>query len=264
MIFEKPSLRTRVSFEVPMTQLGGSAINLVPTDIGLGTREPTCDVARELGRMCDGVMARTFEHDTVQELAKYSPVPVINALSNLLHPCQAMADLMTAREHLGSLNDKTLLFVGDGNNVARSLAVACSKTGMEFILACPERYKLPEDFVASVNSNCRRECCRITSDPKTAAAQADVIYTDTWVSMGQEDQKPQRIRDFEGFQVNSELLAAAGEDVIVMHCLPAYRGCEITDDAFEAHAETILDEAENRLHFQRALLNVLIADGGIE
>jgi len=264
MIFEKPSLRTRVSFEVAMTQLGGGAINLSPDDIGLGTREPVRDVARVLGRMCDGVMARTFAHDTVEELAKYSPVPVINALSDLLHPCQALADLMTVREHLGDLGGKTLVFVGDGNNVARSLATACSKTGMEFILACPEGYELPESFVASVNGACGRECCRITSDPTAAAAQADAIYTDTWVSMGQEEQKARRIRDFEGFQVNSELLAATGEHAIVLHCLPAYRGCEITDETFEAHAETIMDEAENRLHFQRALLNVLIADGGIE
>ncbi|MCP4376110.1 MAG: ornithine carbamoyltransferase [bacterium] len=263
MIFEKPSLRTRVSFEVAMTQLGGHAIYLAPADIGLGSREPVIDVARVLGRMCDGVMARTFAHDTVRQLATYSPVPVINALSDLLHPCQAMADLMTAQEHFDTLDGRTLLFVGDGNNVARSLAVACSKVGMKFILACPAGYELPEDFVATVREEGGQDCCEITYDAKTAAEQSSILYTDTWVSMGQEDQKQQRIQDFENFKIDSELLSAAPDDAIVMHCLPAYRDLEITDDIFEAHAETIMNEAENRLHFQRTLLHTLIAADGI-
>jgi len=263
MIFEKPSLRTRVSFEVAMTHLGGHAIYLAPGDIGMGSREPVIDIARVLGRMCDGVMARTFAHETVRQLALHSPVPVINALSDLLHPCQAMADLMTVREHFGTLDGKTLLFVGDGNNVARSLAVACSKAGMKFILACPEGYQLPEDFVASVRNEGAPDCCTITSDAKGAAGQSDILYTDTWVSMGQEDEKQQRIRDFEDFRIDSGLLTAAPEHAIVMHCLPAYRGLEITDDVFEAHAPTIMNEAENRLHFQRTLLHTLIAGGGI-
>ena len=263
MIFEKPSLRTRVSFEVAMTHLGGHAIYLAPADIGMGSREPVIDVARVLGRMCDGVMARTFAHETVRQLALHSPVPVINALSDLLHPCQAMADLMTAQEHFETLDGKTLLFVGDGNNVARSLAVACAKVGMKFILACPDGYQLSEDFVASVRNEGAPDCCTITSDAKSAAAQSNILYTDTWVSMGQEDEKQQRIRDFENFKIDSELLAAAPDDAIVMHCLPAYRDLEITDDIFEAHAETIMNEAENRLHFQRTLLHTLIAGGGI-
>jgi len=263
MIFEKPSLRTRVSFEVAMTHLGGHAIYLAPADIGMGSREPVIDVARVLGRMCDGVMARTFAHDTVVQLAQHAPVPVINALSDKLHPCQAMADLMTIREHFGTLEGKTLLFVGDGNNVACSLAMACGKVGMKFIIACPDNYRMPEDFAASVREVGGPDCCTVTSDAKEAAARSDVLYTDTWVSMGQEDEKQQRISDFQNFKIDSQLTAAAGDDAIVMHCLPAYRGLEITDDVFEAHAETIMSEAENRLHFQRTLLHTLLADGGI-
>jgi ornithine carbamoyltransferase len=171
--------------------------------------------------------------------------------------------MMTIQEHFDTLDGKTLLFVGDGNNVARSLAVACAKVGMKFILACPEGYQLTEDFVASVRNEGGQDCCTITSDAKAAAAQSSILYTDTWVSMGQEDEKQQRIRDFENFKIDFELLAAAPDDAIVMHCLPAYRDLEITDDVFEAHAETIMNEAENRLHFQRTLLDTLIAGGGI-
>ena len=263
MIFEKPSLRTRVSFEVAMTHLGGHAIYLAPADIGLGSREPVNDVARVLGRMCDGIMARTFAHDTVVQLAAHAPVPVINALSDMLHPCQAMADLMTVQEHFGSLDGQTMLFVGDGNNVACSLAMACAKVGMKFIIACPDDYRMPEEFVASVRQTGGADCCTVTSDAKAAAAQSSVLYTDTWVSMGQEDEKQQRIKDFENFKIDSELMSAAPDNAIVMHCLPAYRGLEITDEVFETHAETIMNEAENRLHFQRTLLHTLIADGGI-
>jgi ornithine carbamoyltransferase len=263
MVFEKPSLRTRVSFEAAMTHLGGHAIYLAPADIGMGSREPIIDVARVLGRMCDGIMARTFSHDTVVQLARHAPVPVINALSDMLHPCQAMADLMTIQEHFGDLEGKTLLFVGDGNNVACSLAMACAKVGMRFIIACPDNYHMPADFVASVRDIGGPDCCTVTSDARTAAAQSSVLYTDTWVSMGQEDEKHQRIQDFENFKIDSELMSAAPDEAIVMHCLPAYRGLEITDDVFEAHADTIMSEAENRLHFQRTLLHTLIADGGI-
>jgi ornithine carbamoyltransferase len=267
MIFEKPSLRTRVSFETGMSQLGGHAIYLAPADIGLGTREPVQDVARVIGRMCDGIMARTFSHDTVLGLAQFSPVPVINALSDHSHPCQAMADLQTVVEFLPECNDpadltgRTLLFVGDGNNVARSLAVACSKLGMRMILAAPEGYELSDSFLAELPDP---DAFALTRDPLDAAKEADVIYTDTWVSMGQEQEKEKRVEDFRGFQVNTELLSRAPSHVVVLHCLPAYRGYEITDDAFEAHAASILEEAENRLHFQRTLLNVLLGQGGIE
>jgi len=264
MIFEKPSLRTRVSFEAAMTHLGGHAIYLAPADIGLGTREPVHDVARVLGRMCDGIMARTFSHGTVEGLARHSPMPVINALSDYSHPCQAMADLMTATEHFcgdgSSLAGGTLVFVGDGNNVARSLAVLCAKLDVTFILAAPRGYELEAEFPASLPDGARFET---TNDPVQAVAKADVIYTDTWVSMGQEEEKAKRIKDFEGFQVSSALLAAAPDHAIVMHCLPAYRGYEIADDVFETHAETIFNQADNRLHFQRTLLNVLIGEGGV-
>ena len=263
MVFEKPSLRTRVSFEAAMTHLGGHAIYLAPADIGLGSREPAIDVARVLGRMCDGIMARTFAHDTVVQLARHAAVPVINALSDMLHPCQAMADLMTVQEHFGSFEGRTMLFVGDGNNVACSLAMACAKVGMKFIIACPDNYRMPADFVSAVRQIGGQDCCTVTSDAKTAASGSSVLYTDTWVSMGQEDEKQQRIRDFEDFKIDSDLISAAPDEAIVMHCLPAYRGLEITDEVFEAHSETIMSEAENRLHFQRTLLHTLIADGGI-
>ena len=259
MIFEKPSLRTRVSFETAMVHLGGSAINLLPADIGIGEREPVRDIARVLSRMVDGIMARTFSHEFMKELAQWSDVPVVNGLTDFSHPCQAMADLMTAGEHLGQLPGRTLTFVGDGNNVARSLAVACAKFEMKFILAAPAGYELGDDFVATCDAASFTQC----SDPRQAVADADVIYADTWVSMGQEAQRKKRVREFEGFQINTELLAAAPDGAIVLHCLPAYRGCEISDETFEAHAQTILDESENRLHFQRTLLNVLIGEGGI-
>ncbi|MHC4984067.1 MAG: ornithine carbamoyltransferase [Planctomycetota bacterium] len=262
MIFEKPSLRTRVSFEAAMTELGGHAIYLMRSDIGLGSREDIRDIARVLGRMCDAILARTFSHGTVERLAEYASVPVINALSEHSHPCQAMADLMTAAELFGELGGRVLAFVGDGNNVARSLSTACAKLGMKFTLACPEGYGLPELSASSPFGSGGR--CTICHDPAEAVADADIIYTDTWVSMGKEQESRKRLRDFVGFQVNSDLLAKAPDSAIVMHCLPAHRGREITDDVFEAHAETIFEEAENRLHFQRTLLNMLISKGGIE
>ena len=264
MIFEKMSLRTRVSFEAAMTHLGGHAICLRQGDIGLGSREPVQDVARVLGRMCDAIMARTFSHETMTDLARFCPAPVINALSDYNHPCQAMADLMTVAEHFGperpALAGRTLTFVGDGNNVARSLAIACAKLGLRFILATPEGYELTAQFVGSLPDGADYA---LMPDVRDAVAEADVIYTDTWISMGQEEQKARRIKDFAGFQVDAALLAAAGDHAIVMHCLPAYRGYEISDEVFEAHAETIMNQSENRLHFQRTLLHVLIAEGGV-
>lgn len=260
MIFEKPSLRTRASFETAMTHLGGHAMYLTQADIGLGTREPVEDVARVLGGMCDGIMARTFSHDMVEKLASFSPCPVINALTDHSHPCQAMADLMTVREHFGDLAGRTLTFVGDGNNVARSLAMACAKFDMKFVLTTPEGYELEPDFPASLPEGASYSQVRAAAE---AVAEADVVYTDTWVSMGQEEEKERRVRDFAGYQVNGELMAAAPSHAIVLHCLPAYRGYEIDAETFEAHAESILGEAENRLHFQRTLLNVLIGEGGI-
>jgi ornithine carbamoyltransferase len=264
MIFEKPSLRTRVSFEAAMTHLGGHAIHLTQADIGMGTREPIEDIARVLGRMCDGIMARTFSHDHVERLARFSPVPVINALTDYSHPCQAMADVMTLREHFGDLEGRAIAFIGDGNNVARSLATLAAKLGMRFTLACPEGYSLPSDFPDRLRTLGPHASFRTTHDPLDAARGANVVYTDTWTSMGQEDQKAARRRAFAAFQVNDALMAVAADHAIVMHCLPAYRGNEITDSVMEAHADTIFDEAENRLHFQRTLLSVLMGEGGIE
>jgi ornithine carbamoyltransferase len=260
MVFEKPSLRTRVSFETAMEQLGGHAIHLTQADIGLGSREAIQDIARVLGRMCDGIMARTFSHELVQSLARHAPVPVINALTDFSHPCQAMADLMTAQEEFGTLAGRTLAFIGDGNNVARSLATACTKLGMRFVLSSPGDYRLEAKFVASLDCP---SACTWEAEPAKAVAEADVVYTDTWVSMGQEQEKAKRLAIFKSFQVNAELMAAAPKHAVVMHCLPAYRELEITEDTFELHAGTIMEEAENRLHFQRTLLNVLIGEGGI-
>jgi ornithine carbamoyltransferase len=264
MIFEKPSLRTRVSFETAMSDLGGHAICLTKADIGLGSREAIQDIARVLGRMCDGIMARTFSHQFVEDLGKWSNVPVINGLTDHNHPCQAMADIMTAKEVFGDLAGRTLAFVGDGNNVARSLATACAKSGMRFILACPEGYELEAPLAAALRQEGGDGCYAVIHDPDAAVVTADIVYTDTWISMGQEKEKDKRVRDFAGFQVNAALMAAAPKHAIVLHCLPAYRGYEITDETFEANAKTILEEAENRLHFQRALLEVLIGAGGIK
>ncbi|MCJ7544481.1 MAG: ornithine carbamoyltransferase [Phycisphaerae bacterium] len=263
MIFEKPSLRTRVSFEAAMSQLGGHAIYLTGADIGLPTREPVQDIARVLGRMCDALATRTFSHPFVRQLAAHCPRPVVNALTDESHPCQAMADLMTVMERVGELGGRTLAFIGDGNNVARSLAAACTRLGMHFVLAAPAAHELKESFVASLPVGQGAGSYRAVRDPRQAVAGADVVYTDTWVSMGQEDQKAARLKAFAGFQVNAELIRAAPRQVMVMHCLPAYRGCEITEEVFEAHAQTILEEAANRLHFQRTLLNVLIGEGGV-
>jgi len=263
MIFEKPSLRTRVSFEAAITHLGGHAIYLTPADIGLGSREAIEDIARVLGSMCDGIMARTFSHEMVKTLAANAGVPVINALTDYSHPCQAMADLMTAIEHFGDLAGRTIAFVGDGNNVARSLAVAAAKLDMAFVLACPDDYALEEGFSERLAAECPGAKFTTTNDPAAAVVEADIVYTDTWTSMGQEDEKAARAEAFAGFQINADLLAKAPDHAVVMHCLPAYRGCEITDEVMARHADTIFAEAENRLHFQRTLLSVLMGEGGI-
>jgi ornithine carbamoyltransferase len=264
MIFEKPSLRTRVSFETAMTQLGGTATYLDQVAIGLGKREPAKDVARVLTRMCDAIMARTFSHKMVEELAEHSTVPVVNGLTDYSHPCQVMADLVTVREHLGELKGKTVVFVGDGNNVARSLAVGCAKLDMHFVLTSPPGYELEKTFIESLLAHHPQADCSVIREPGQAVKHADVIYTDTWVSMGQEEEKQQRARAFQAYQVNETLMAPAPKHAIVLHCLPAYRGCEISEGLFEAHAETIFAQAENRLHFQRTLLDVLLTNGGIE
>jgi ornithine carbamoyltransferase len=258
MIFEKPSLRTRVSFAVAMTHVGGNGLLLRDEEVGLGRREPVQDVARVLSGMCDGIMARTFEHQKVVDLAKWSTVPVINGLTDYSHPCQAMADLMTLRERFGDLQGRTLVFVGDGNNVARSLALGCGKFGMRFVLASPSAYQLPQEDVDWVMEQLPDMDFEIISDPMAAVRNADCIYTDTWVSMGQEAEKARRVQDFAGFQVDEKLLAAAPKHAVVLHCLPAYRGLEISDGAMEGPQSLVFPQAENRLHFQKGLLAVLM------
>ncbi len=259
MLFEKPSLRTRISFEVAMTDLGGDAIYVKPEDIGgIGTREPVRDIARVLSRYVDGIMARTFAHSTVTELAEFATVPVINALTDWSHPCQAMADVLTIGEHLGRLKGVKIAFVGDGNNVARSLAFACTKLGMKMVIASPAGYELDADTIAKTNQISAGAVTQ-TNNPTEAVVGTNIIYTDTWVSMGQEAEKQKRIAAFAGFQVNAELVKKAPADVRIMHCLPAYRGCEISDDVIESQNSIIFDQSENRLHFQRALLKKLLS-----
>ncbi len=259
MLFEKPSLRTRISFQVAMTNLGGHPIDVKPEDIGgIGKREPIKDIARVLSRYVDGIMARTFEHETVVELAKYSTIPVINALTDWSHPCQAMADVLTIEEHFEDIKGVKIAFVGDGNNVARSLAFACGKFEMKMVVASPKGYELDADSIEKAN-NISAGCVRQSNNPREAVKDADVIYTDTWVSMGQESEKQKRIVDFAGFQVNAELLKSAPASVKIMHCLPAYRGLEITDEIVESPNSIIFDQSENRLHFQRALLKKLLS-----
>lgn len=259
MLFEKPSLRTRLSFQVAMTDLGGSPIYVKPEDIGgIGKREPVKDIARVLSRYVDGIMARTFEHRTVIDLAKYADIPVINALTDFSHPCQAMADVLTISEHFGRLEGITVAYVGDGNNVARSLAFAAAKLGMKLLVASPAGYELDAESIQEANA-IAADCVVQVNDPRAGVAGADVIYTDTWVSMGQEEEKEKRRRDFAGFEVNAELVAAAPGHVKIMHCLPAYRGFEISDEVTESPNSIIFDQAENRLHFQRALLRKLMS-----
>jgi len=258
MIFEKPSLRTRVSFAVAMTQLGGNGLLLRDEEVGLGRREPVQDVARVLSGMCDGIMARTFEHEKITGLAKWATVPVINGLTDYSHPCQAMADIMTLQEHFGSLKGRTMAYIGDGNNVARSLSVACGKFGIRFILSSPPSYELPPGDVDRIMSQVPEMDFEIMHDPTDAVHEADAIYTDTWVSMGQESEKAKRVKDFQGYQINEQLLSKAPSHAVVLHCLPAYRGMEISDGVMEGKQSLVFPQAENRLHFQKGLLAVLM------
>jgi ornithine carbamoyltransferase len=258
MIFEKPSLRTRVSFAVAMAQLGGNGLLLRDEEVGLGSREPVEDVARVLSGMVDGIMARTFAHAKVTGLARWASVPVINALTDYNHPCQAMADLMTIEEHFGSLAGRTLSFIGDGNNVARSLAIACAKFDMRFVLSSPVNFEFAQDEVDQIRTAVPSLEFELVRDPLWAVKNADAIYTDTWVSMGQEAEKAQRIKEFAGYQVNEALLAAAPKHAVVLHCLPAYRDLEISAGVMENPRSLIFPEAENRLHFQKGLLAVLM------
>ncbi len=256
MIFEKPSLRTRVTFETAMTQMGGHAIYLQPSDIGLGKREPVKDVARNLSRWVQLIMARTFEHQTIQQLGQYSSVPVINALSDREHPCQALADFQAIAEHKGDLRGLKLAYVGDGNNVAHSLMLLAAKVGTHCSLGCPQGYEPDPAIVARAREIAAGTgaAIEVVRDPQTAVADADAVYTDVWTSMGQEAETAERLRVFPPYQLNADLLAFAHPDAVVLHCLPAHRGEEITDEVLESPQSIVLDEAENRLHAQKAVM----------
>jgi len=264
LLFEKPSLRTRVSFEVAMRQLGGHTVYLSPTEVGLGGRESVPDVARVLSRYVDVIAARTFSHETLEILGSYSRVPVINALSDLEHPCQALADLLTIYEKKGQLQGLTLAFVGDGNNVAHSLLLAAALVGMDFRIASPAGYRvqdrilhLAEDYAAS--SGAGISC---TEDPQLAVNQADIVYTDVWTSMGQEVEAERRRQIFSRYRVDSELLSLAKEDAIVMHPLPAHHGEEVAEGVLDSPQSAAFEQAENRMHLQKALLAEIL--GGLE
>lgn len=251
MIFSKSSTRTRVSFEVGMYDLGGSALFLSSHDLQIGRGEPVEDTARVLSRFLDGIMIRTFEQAEVEALAEYGSIPIINGLTDYCHPCQVLADLMTVREHRGKLAGNKLCFVGDGNNMANSLIVGGIKTGMKVAIACPSTHKPDAALMKWAAENGDFTCTESVPD---AAEGADVLYTDVWASMGQEGEAEERKRAFAGYQVNDAVMAAAKPDAMVLHCLPAHRGEEITAEVFEAHAGDIFDEAENRLHAQKAVL----------
>ena len=261
MIFEKPSLRTRVTFETGMTQLGGHAIYLAPADIQLGKRESVPDTARNLSRWVDAVMARLFKHDIIVELARHSSVPVINGLTDLHHPCQTLGDLLTIREHKGKFRGLKLAWVGDGNNVCNSLLLGCTLVGMNISAVCPHGYEPDANVMTQAKKNAEKCGAKLEllTDPKKAVAGADVIYTDVWVSMGQEKEAKRRMLAFKGYQVNAQLLKLAKPNVIVMHCLPAHRGQEITDEVIDGPRSVVLDQAENRMHAQKALLFSLLA-----
>ncbi len=255
MIFQKSSTRTRVSFEVGMHELGGQALFLSDRDLQIGRGEPIRDTVRVLSRYLDGIMIRTFSQQDVEDLAKYGSIPIINGLTDYCHPCQVLADLMTIREYKGSLKGLKLCFIGDGNNMANSLIVGGIKTGMKVSVACPDGYRPDEGVVAWAKEN---GDLQITSDVLAAAEGADVLYTDVWASMGQEGEKAVREAAFKGFCIDKKVLGAADKEAMVLHCLPAHRGEEITEEAFESHAEEIFDEAENRLHAQKAVLVKLL------
>lgn len=257
MLFEKPSLRTRFTFEAGMTQLGGHAVNL---ETRLGDREPVSDVARNLDRWVDGIMARTFSHKTILELAENASIPVVNGLSDREHPCQALCDFMTIFEHKGNLEDVKIVFVGDGNNVAQSLMLTAAKLGSHFTLACPAGYMPEDDIIEKAMSaaSVSGAVIKITHEPMGAVHDADVIYTDTWVSMGQENEMRKRELAFEKFQVDEILMKLAKHDAIVMHCLPAHRGQEVVSEVLDGPQSVIYDQAENRLHAQKAIISLIM------
>jgi ornithine carbamoyltransferase len=261
MIFEKPSLRTRTSFEMAMVHLGGHALYLSPNEIGLGQRESVADVARVLSRYVDGIEARVFAHSSIEELAKYATVPVINGLSDFVHPCQALGDVLTLWEHKGQIQGQRLAFIGDGNNVANSLLFAGGKLGIHVTVASPRGYEPHPAVIRLAREGARESSAQmaVVNDPVQAVREADIVYTDVWTSMGQESEAQERQDRFTGYQVNKELLAYAKPDVLFMHCLPAHRGQEVTNEVADSPNSIIFDQAENRLHAQKAVLAILMA-----
>lgn len=257
MIFRKASTRTRVSFETGMYQLGGNPLYLSASDMQIGRGEPIQDTARVLSRYIDGIMIRTFDQAEVENLAEYGNIPIINGLTDLSHPCQVLADLMTIREYKGKLDGLKMCYIGDGNNMANSLIVGGLKTGMSVSVACPENYHPAATTLALAK---KYDCFELTDDPIKAAKDADVIFTDVWASMGQEGEAEIRKKAFKGFQINDEVMAVAKPDAMVQHCLPAHREEEITAKVFEEHANEIFDEAENRLHAQKAVMVLLMGN----
>ena len=264
LLFEKPSLRTRVSFDVAMQQLGGHTVYLGQNEVGLGQREPVADVARVLSRYVQGIVARTYAQQTLIDLAECASVPVINALSDDEHPCQALADLLTVYEYKGGVRGVRIAFIGDGNNVATSLAEASGLAGAHFVMASPPGYRLPEDVQLRAEKSARENggSFHIAASPEEAVADADVVYTDVWTSMGQEHSNEQRLHAFKAYQVTPQLMSQARPDAIFMHDLPAHRGEETVDEVIEGPQSVVFDQAENRLHAQRAVLLLLLGGGG--
>ncbi|MGE5417072.1 MAG: ornithine carbamoyltransferase [Acidobacteriota bacterium] len=260
MIFQKASTRTRVSFEVGMFQLGGYPLFLSPNDMQMGRGETIKDTAMTLSRYLDGIMIRTFSHDDVLELAHWATIPVINGLTDLLHPCQAMGDMMTIREHKGRLEGLKLAFIGDGNNVAHCLLYGGAKTGMDVVIACPKGFEPDNQVLQNALKDAQQTGCklRVVEDPIEAVTGADVVYTDVWASMGQEKDAADKEKHFARYQVNAELMKHAKPDAIVMHCLPAKRGREVTDEVMDGPQSVMFDEAENRLHMQKAIMALIM------
>jgi len=259
LVFQKPSNRTRVSFEVGITQLGGHCLYLGPDEINLGIRESTADVAKTLSRYLDGIVARTFTHDDIVELAQHATIPVINGLSDLYHPCQALTDIFSIQEKFRKLDNITLAYIGDGNNVCHSLLIACTKIGIHLNIATPKGYEPNTDVVKLAQDNAAQTGSQIAigNSPPDAARNADVIYADVWVSMGQEEETEKRLSDFRGFQINAALTKLAKDNFIFMHCLPAHREQEVTAEVIDGPHSIVFDQAENRLHTQKAILNFI-------
>src|ERR687887_215537 len=257
MIFQKPSTRTRVSFEVGIAQLGGHALYLAASDLQLGRAETLRDTATVLSRYLDGLMIRTFAQEDVEERARHATIPVINGLTDSAHPCQALADVMTIRERFGRLEGLRVAYLGDGNNVCASLMVACAKLGVDFVAATPPGYR-PDEEAVRIARAAAADNVELTDDPRAAAAGADVLYTDVWTSMGQDDERGRRLRDLRGYGIDEGLVGRAGDDVIVLHCLPAHYGEEITEAVLYGPRSAVWDQAENRLHAQKALMALVI------